>query len=159
MPLVLSLSHGRRCIVHSRHCSRHFLFSMVHVCLLVRRRRRYLCSCRCRWCFSHFGAAGFLFIRSVVAAGFSHTGRRCFLRLDAAGGVFISFLCRRNFVSLQLAFLLNAALPGPPAISVAAFTSSRIGKASITTTIRTSIITLLHIVRIQHHHYHYDQHP
>jgi len=122
MRLVLSSSHGRRCISIRVIASGTSFFSMVHVCLWVRRRRRYLCSCRCRWCFSYFGAAGFLFIRSVVAAVFSHTGRRCFLRFEAAGGVFIRFLCRRSFVSLQLAFLMNAALPGTPAISVAAFT-------------------------------------
>ena len=70
MRLVLSSYHGRRCISIRVIAAGTFFFSMVHVCLWVRRRRRYLFSCCCRWCFSYFGAAGFLFIRSVVAAGF-----------------------------------------------------------------------------------------
>jgi len=143
MRLVLSSYHGRRCISIRVIAAGTFFFSIVHVCVVGSSPQALSFLVSLPLVFFLFRCRRFSVYSFRRSSRFSHLGRRCFLRFEVAGGVFIRFLCRRSFVSLQLAFLMNAALLGTPAISVAAFTRSRIGKASITTTISTSIITLL----------------
>jgi len=116
MWLVLSSYHGRRCISIRVIAAGTSFFSMVHVCLWVCRRRRYLFSCRCRWCFSYFGAADFCFFDPWQQPVFTYWPQ-VFSFFEVVGGVFICFLCRRSFVLLQMAFLMNATLPGTSAIS------------------------------------------